>query len=344
MRTIKILVYSSACVMASFFAAAQPSVSSATQQQENLQRTAEQQQMMSSLKAGTNAPEIYEGESSDVGPQHVLRTVPRRTHFEVKADSQFLYTDNALLTTPRTPSTIWINSVLVAYAPPAYRVGEGRLSPMVGVSSQWYNYGIGENDSIQGISVHDLNFDVQSAFVGAKYLLPSDWSFFGEFSYNRFVTQHNYYEFYHDFTPVLGVQRLVKLRDNLVLAASVKGDYHESRKAPQPPFSPSTQSEDRADGTFMVSLYYQIVPKLVLQPYYQYQYSHYRRKELIVPFQGHGRDDRLNSMGVSLAYYFTPNIALRTFVNYNDKETSDSPTLGYHEYNVGTSLSGTFRF
>lgn len=340
MRTIKVLVCLLTGAALPFLAAAQPSASSATQQQENLQRTADQQQIMASLKAGTNAPEIYEGESSDVGPQHILRTVPRRTHFEVKADSQFLYTDNALLTSPRSPSTIWVNTISAAYTPPAYRVGEGRLSPTIGVASQWYNYGIGEGDTIQGINVHDLNFDVQSAFVGAKYLLPSDWSFFGEFDYSRFVTEHNYYEFYHDFSPMIGVQRLFKLRDNLVLAGSLKGDYHDTWKAYQP-LSPYHNSEDRFDGTATISLYYQVVPKLVVQPYYQYQYSRYQHRVL---FPTQTRNDRLNSLGVSAAYYFTPNVAVRTFVNYNDKESSDSPTLAYHEYNVGVNLSGTFRF
>src|SRR6185312_7273248 len=91
----KFLIVLLGCIV-SLCAHAQPSASTAVQQQQNFQQSASQQQLLSSLKAGTNAPELYAGEDADVGPQNILLAVPRRTYFEVKADSEYLWTDNAL--------------------------------------------------------------------------------------------------------------------------------------------------------------------------------------------------------------------------------------------------------
>src|SRR6185369_930813 len=164
MRTIKILagvfLYSLLLVG---IGKAQPTAGTATEQQQGAQRVMDQQQTMNALRTGTNAPEIYEGENADIGPQHVLRLVPRRTYFEVRADSEYLYSDNPLLTKQffRRPGTIFVNTLNVAFAPPAYRLGEGRLSPTIGVQSQWYNFGLGG----PSLKAFDLDFEAQTAFV-----------------------------------------------------------------------------------------------------------------------------------------------------------------------------------
>src|SRR5450432_2530753 len=49
------------------------------------------------LSTNTEAPELYPGENADVGPQRILRLKPRKTYFEVIADSQCLYTGNVYL-------------------------------------------------------------------------------------------------------------------------------------------------------------------------------------------------------------------------------------------------------
>ncbi len=82
---------------------AQPSTPTAIQQQQNFQQRSELQKPLISLRPGTNAPEIYQGENADIGPQHIMRLLPQRTYFMVRADSQYLYTDNALLRRTRQP-------------------------------------------------------------------------------------------------------------------------------------------------------------------------------------------------------------------------------------------------
>ena len=67
---------------------AQPAASTAVQQVQNFQQNMEQQKPMLGLKAGTNAPEVYSGENSDIGEQHNLKVIPRPTMWEVVADSR----------------------------------------------------------------------------------------------------------------------------------------------------------------------------------------------------------------------------------------------------------------
>src|SRR5260221_1180887 len=151
----------------------------AVQQAENFKNTTAAQQPLSSLKEGTNAPEIYTNENEDIGPQHILRIVPRPTLFEVKAASQYLYTDNGLLSAkPAISTTEFVNTISAAYAPTPRKLGDGRFAPGVGYMSQWYNYGLGGHD------LSALDFNVQTAFINAKYLMANNWQFFGDFSYN----------------------------------------------------------------------------------------------------------------------------------------------------------------
>ena len=316
---------------------AQPSAPTATQQQQNFQQNMEQQQPLISLRPGTNAPELYQGENADVGPQHVLRLRPKRTYFLVRADSQYLYTDNVLLTQhPTTPGTEFVNTIQAEFAPSPYKMGPGRVSPGIGYLSQWYNYGLGGNSQMAGgVPLNNIDFNVQTIFASAKYQFPLNWTAFGEFDYNRFLNQHNYDEFYHEFVPSLGVQRLYGVTDNSLLAVTLQGDYHKSWTV-----NPPSDSQDREDGIFSVSFSYQFEQHFVVQPYYRFQYTHYQFNTMHTS----DRNDYLNSFGFSAYYYLTSNLSLRAFINDDIKESGDSLAQKYHDYNFGLDLAWGIRF
>lgn len=319
-------------VLSPVLARAQLNAPTAVQQMQNFQQNMEQQQPLAVLRAGTNAPEVYPGENSDIGPQHILRLIPHRTYFEVKADSQYMYTDNAQLTQhPVIPATEFVNTVSAAFAPTPYKWGPGRFAPEIGYLSQWYNYGLGNHD------LSFMDFNVQTLFASAKYLLPNNWELFGEFDYTRLSNEHNYDVFYHDFTPSLGFQRLIPFGDQAVLAVGMQADYHDSWTV-----NPPTDSQDRADGIFNLTFAYQVLPQLVLGPYYRFQYTHYRFDTL----HNSGRNDFLNSFGLLVTYDFkvVPGLALVSFVNDDIKETGDALAPKYHDYNVGVDLRYTLRF
>src|ERR1035437_975055 len=67
----------------------------AVQQLQNNQISRQLQVPAPNLTAGTNTPELYQGENDDVGPQRILRLKPHPTYFDLVLDSQFFYSDNA---------------------------------------------------------------------------------------------------------------------------------------------------------------------------------------------------------------------------------------------------------
>ena len=340
---VGINVFLTFAVLSAVSLRAQPLAPTATQQHQNFQQSMEQQKPLISLKTGTNAPEIYEGENADVGPQHILRLLPQRTWVMVRADSEYLYSDNVLLTQHNTtPGTEFVNTIQAAFAPTAYKVGPGRFSPQVGYLSQWYNYGLGGPGTANGGGqMSAVDFNVQTVYASAKYQFPRNWTAFAEFDYNRFLSQANYNEFYNEFVPSMGVQRLIQVTDNSLLAVGLQADYHSSWTANAP-----HNSQDRADGIFSVSFAYQFTPRFVVQPYYRFQYTYYRfatSPDMI--HHASGRDDYLNSFGLSAGYYFTPNLSLRAFVNDDIKDIQHDPLAPrYHACNIGADLAYSIRF
>ena len=304
----------------------------AVQQMQTIQKNMEQQQPLVSLKAGTNAPEIYSGENEDIGPQHILRIMPRRNLFEVSVDTEYLYTDNALLSTkPITAASVWVNTITAAFAPTPFKWGPGRFAPSAGFYSQWYNYWKANS----GPSLGNIDFNVQDLYLRAAYLFPNNWQVFGQFDYDRLVSQHNYNEFYHEFVPKFGVQYLYQVKDNMLVSAVLATEYHATWQSNTP-----NDAQDHLDEGLNLSLSYQITPKFVAQPYYRLQYSYYQFNAA----HNADRNDLLNSVGLSLGYYFTPSFSLRTFVNYDARITDDNGTPSYRDYSVGLDLTYTFRF
>jgi hypothetical protein len=325
---------------------AQPAAATAEQRVQNFQQNIEQQAPLLNLRAGTNAPETYVNENADIGEQHILKVIPNPTRWEVVADSRFFYTDNATLSqltanNPLTSSSVFVNTISAAYAPTPYKFGDGRFAPTAGYRAQWYNY---EGKNLPGgTSVSSLDFNAQTAFIGGKYLMPNNWQLFGEFDYTRIVQQPEYsLEFYHEYVPSFGVQRLVQISQNSLISISLMTDYHFSW-VPNPP----TPSQDHMDDTLSLAYSWQPIPKIVVQPYYRFTYSRYR-------FDSAGnnsaRNDLLNSFGFSVSYYFTPWLSLQAFDNYDYRSSDDNSlafagfNLGYRAFNLGVDLTATFRF
>ena len=322
-------------VISVFSASAQPSAPTAIQQQQNFQQNMEMQKPLLSLKPGTNAPEIYQGENADVGPQHILRLLPRRTWLMARVDSQYLYGNNLLLSEHnQSPGTEFVNTIQAAFAPTAYKMGPGRFSPQVGYLSQWFNYGLGGPSKANGGGpLNAADFNVQTVYTSAKYQFPQNWTVFGEFDYNRFLGQANYEQFYTEFVPSIGVQRLFQITANSLLSVSLQGDYHSSWT-----INPPNNSQDRFDGIFSVSYAWQITPRIVAQPYYQFQYTYYHRNQEV------HNNQYLNSFGLSASYYFTPNLSLRVFGSDAINQTDDPFVQKYHAYTFGADLAFTIRF
>lgn len=315
---------------------AQPAAPAAVQQMESLKRTTDQQQPLVNLQSGTNAPELYPGEDADIGPQHVLKVRPRHTMFEASVDSQYFYTANALLVhTGAKPTGVFVNTVQAAFSPGPFKLGSGKFSPTVGFLSQWYNYGLDGDNSNLG----SLDFNVQKAFLAGRYQLNQNWQVYGGFEFTRLLSQQNYNEFYREYVPTIGLQRTVQMADNLIFAASLDTGYHFTEVNSVVPPTPA-YINDRLDNTLSLSLSYQLVPKLVFQPFYRFQYSYYPKNTALTSH----RDDFLNSFGLSVAYYFNQNVSLRAFLSREARTSDDTAVPRYWNTNLGLDLALVLRF
>jgi hypothetical protein len=274
---------------------------------------------------------LYSGESTDVGPQRILRLTPRPDYFDVFLDSQIFYSDNANFAegAAKIGSSVFVNTIQAAFTPPDKTLGAGKFAPAAGFVSQWYNYG--------SQRLTTLDFNAQTAFVSGRYTL-GNWQFGLGGNYTRLLNQGNYAQTYSEWLPVFTVQRIFPINESLLFVIGNQVDYHFTSVPPTP--GTSTEINNRFDEAVNLTVSWQLTRRLNLQPYYRFQFSNYRYNTL----QTSDRNDYLNSFGVTLAYYFNKNVSVRTFFNYNIKQSDDSFTPAYHEYNGGVGANVNFNF
>lgn len=286
------------------------------------------------LSTNTEAPELYPGENADVGPQRILRLKPRKTYFEVIAESQCFYTDNVYLSDDnKVGGALFVNTIQAALAPESYALGPGRFAPMLGFRSQWFNYA-GQ------VNLSSLDFSAQTAFINGRYQ-AGNWQFYGAFDLTRLLDQPGYNEVYRECMPTLGFQRFFPVNDKLMFAAGPQFSYHFTDS--QTNGQAGTAANNRFDAALNLSLTCLITPKLIAQPFYRFQYSRYPDySDGAQP--ANSRDDLVNTFGGSLAYFFNKNFAVRVFTVYEINHSSYSSAFSYHKFDAGGGLSLDVRF
>jgi hypothetical protein len=307
---------------------------SSIQQLQNMQQQQQLSVPMPELRAGTNAPELYEGENADVGPQRILRVgknaKPRRNYFDVSFDTQIFFTDNANYGSvdQRVSSWVYVNTALAAFAPDPYDLGPGKFAPAIGFSSQWYNYSVSQ--------MIPLDFDAQTAFANLRYLL-GNWQFSAGANFTRLATQGSYTESYHEWLPSLGVQRILPLNDTMAFVLGDSIDYHFTKTVSN---GQRQDINDHFDNTAYLTFNWQATSHFIVQPFYRFEYSYYQ----FDTFADNKRNDYLNSVGLTLLYNFNQYVSVRTFYSYTTKISDDKYTPTYDEMNGGIGATLDIRF
>lgn len=312
------------------------------EQTEQFQRRQEITGPTLKLEDGATAPELYGGENQDVGPQRILQLRPRRTYFDVLVDSQFLWSDNVTLAgADKTESTIFVNTVEAAFAPTGLTLDGREIQPRIGVRNQWYNYGLtpGGNDAFLGT----LDFEAQSVFAETRYRVADEWYLLLGVEGQRLVDQFDYSDdFYQEIQPYIGAQWFRALGDNKAITAAYRGAYHFSDTES---FLPGVGDvNDRTTHSLTLAYVHELMPKLVLQPFYRFQYTYFTGENR---FSGdEQRSDFLHELGASLGYHFTRNISLRTFAGYQVKNVDDekSSLPDYEKLDIGAGATFNIQF
>ncbi|HZI33688.1 MAG TPA: hypothetical protein VFF11_15205 [Candidatus Binatia bacterium] len=317
----------------------------ASQQVESVQQ---RRQIEQSLPAGTNAvPELYSGETSDVGPQSVLRVKSRRTYIEAYADAQYFYSDNMFLSDHhKQGSDVLVSTVQAALAPTPYEVEGGLLAPRVGYQHQWFCYGLASSGTVDTANasgpfptfgqadLDSFDFNVSTVFGDVAWI-RNNWTVSLGTDFRRLLDSNEYNEFYREYVPRWSVRRDFPICETLALAVAYVGDYRVTKTATPVPPGYGDTFNDRADNSLVLSGSYRLCQHAYLQPYYQFQFTHYTRID---------RNDALNSFGLAIYCPITRQITLRTFVSYDNMSTDGFYAQNYNQFSAGGGLNLDVRF
>ena len=335
-----IAIWSRVLALTLLGSSASAQVPPSVEQAETLKRRQETQQMQDKVRTGESAPILSPEEMIDVGPQSILRMKRRQTWFEASADSQLLYTSNILLTEGNSPfnrgTSFLVSGVSAALAPQPFQLGNGLFAPRVGVRHQWFNYGIGDGSLERDLAISNPDFDAQAAFADARYRFAENWIADAGVDALRILNHTPSYDSYQETYKEVGLRwgllRQFPFTETRLLALGYEGSHHfgSTRGA----FLGS--SSDRSEHSALLAYTHALTPQLVMQPYYRFLYTWYTR--------GASRNDYLNSVGLSLSYYFTSWCSARCFVAYDFKESDNALVADYRKFDGGAGLNLTFRF
>ena len=348
--------------ISAFFAIgkANAQIPDAAQQVDNSHQRRQRAETAGAMLDSTNAPELYPDETSDVGPQTVLRAKPRRHLFEAMADVQYLYTDNVFLTeTHHQNSDVLVSTVEFALKPTPYDFLGGTLAPSLGYEHQWYDFGLADKDRVavfefgagpfppgapRSERLNVFDFNSQTAFTGLQWT-RGNWSTDLGFDFRRLLSTSSYTEFYKEYVPRWGLQRSFAFGDRGALAIGYAGDYRFAEPKPQriiasggivELFNPDMR--DRTDHSLFVTYDQVLCPHTVLQPYYQIKYTRFVDSEI------GRRNDLLSSAGLALYWTLCRNCDLRAFVDYNARFSDNSRVSEYRQFDGGLGLNVIVRF
>jgi hypothetical protein len=298
------------------------------------QRRASEQAARDRVQPEQPAPELFPMESNDVGPQSVLSTPPRKTLFEAVADIQYFHTDNMFLTEHnKQEAGVLLSTAQFALAPSTWEMGPYRFSPRVGYRHEWYDYGLG-GARLDGSTIHqnEFDFNAQTAFADMQ-CSRDNWIFGLGFDFTRLMTTTGYDEFYKEYVPRWGVQRLFPVCERAVFSLGYEGDYRFSEANT---FS-NRDFNDRTDHAAYALCTMELCKYALLQPYYRFKYTRFTADT--------DRQDYLHSVGVALYCFITPQFSLRAFAGY-DWKSSDGRNAGpdYDKLDAGGGLNLTLRF
>jgi len=288
--------------------------------------------------AEMDAPELFQGELKDVGPQSILKMKQKRTLFEVAFDSQFFYTSNQNLAEDASGTTLFVNTVQVAYAPPPIQTGRGAVAGRLGARHQWFNYGLGDRPASKG----DIDFDLQAVFGEVKWAFRQDWTAEAGIEWSRLINHvpsyTTYRQFYSEWVPRIGVTRNVSFSETRTLTFAWQMNYHVTDSpdalASVPPSPRNTN--DRMDNSFLAAYTHVFGPKLAVQPYYRLLTTRYGSQA--------ARFDWLHSFGLSAYVTLHQNVSLRGFLSYEIKDSDDPIVPDYQKFDLGGGLNLNVRF
>jgi len=324
--------------------AASAQMPNASQQVDSLQQRRQLEQAAQMMVATNGVPELYAGESSDMGPQSVIQTKPRRTYLAAFADAQYFYTDNMFLANQnKQGADVLVSTVQVALAPTPYEVQGGLLAPRLGIQEQWFNYGLARSGQIsvynfpthtfKNVSLDAFDFNAMTVFTDAQWS-KENWTFTLGTDYRRLNNAQSSDGFYKEYVPRWAARRDFITSDKTMISIGYEGDYRLTDTQNVPPAN-GGNFNDRTDHSLVIAGSWRLCRCAFLQPSYRFQYTH---------FTAATRDDYLNSFGLALYFPINDHVTLRTYVSYDNLKTDGFYVQNSETLNAGGGVNLRVRF
>ena len=294
--------------------------------------------LSSSLISDVNvdqAPELYPGELEDVGPQFLVarerQAAAERKLFEAFFDTQLYYTSNALLTEKGNQDTsVMVLTLQAAFNLPQFELAGGTVSPRVGYRHQWWLYSLDDTSN----QLNNFDFALASLFVGFQHNWGDRWVASAGLDYNRFLSADNdWTEFYVELVPNWSLEHNIPIGESAQLTLGYYGAYHFTQTDPEPVVR---HINDRLDNALGFIYTRELLPSFFLQTSYRIQWSHYTENS--------DRNDMYNYASLALVYQFNDWSAIRTFVNYENRNSTDDSAADYGKWDSGGGVTFSARF
>jgi hypothetical protein len=306
-------------------------------QVQQVQRIQELESPQGRFSLNGSVPPLYPGEEKDTGRQLLLATAPQPlwNWFNLNIDSQYFHTSNAFLSKTGVKGTgMLVSTIDAEVTAPPVTVPYGQLFTRAGFQYQWFDYGMGGASD----DLSDLDFDVATIYAEAQYELPDQWAVFANVAYTRLLFDGNGYdEFYKEVVPMIRLEKIFNIRDDLKFTFGYSGNYRFSDEVPFP--EQTRYCNNRTDQALTLLLTWNVAPKVDIRPFYRFQYSYYPDY-----FAGQSRNDFLHTLGISADYYINSWSSIRIFLTYELRDSDASSTLDYRKLDVGGGLSAGIRF
>ncbi|MEM9445549.1 MAG: hypothetical protein AAGA18_09370 [Verrucomicrobiota bacterium] len=289
-----------------------------------------------------DVPELFASEREDLGPQFIVRRIPRRKWFDAYVDTQYFYSSNVNLAknsfdANHQDTAVWVNTLQLAIAPDPYEIFEGvALYPSVGFRYQWYNYGLLQGDD----HLNRLDFDSQTTFAECRFVIDDLWVVTAGFDWNRLVghEEPNYQELYREYKPHWGVERLFPLAEDKAVSLGYHSSYHFTDVGEILPGLGQRDRNDRMTHTFSIVYTQVFFEKLFVQPFYNFEL-----KDFMAGLNG-DLEEQVHLAGTSVTYFFNDWSNVRAFFTYTRQNSNRTTSLEYEKWDGGGGLSLNFRF
>jgi len=294
----------------------------------------------------STAPYFFEEEIEDVGPQYLLSAAQKRTVFRFSGDFQTYFTSNANLTNNgAVNSSISVGTIQPEFLPFETNIDEGLVSTRVGVRFQWYRYGIYGNQDKQvfpNYPVSNNDFDSISPYAEANYRNGGWYGAIG-FEYTQLENQFADRIFYKESAPYWAGGYTLEVTPQSAFYFQYDGRYRFTKTTPgATPIPFIGDLNNRVDQAFSIIYSHIFFEDLLVQGSYRFQWTGYTDGSRL---QGNrNRDDIYNTVSAVVSYWVFDEVAVRVFVNWQDRNTDDRFAQDYQVFNGGGGVNISMNF